>query len=71
MKTIKEKNITYWIVYASDFIAYAEDESYVYDTYKEAKSRLSNMDDKDELTIIQVSDDDIYCREGSRWEKLS
>jgi len=62
---------TYSIVYKSEFVEISENGLHDYQTYKEAKLRLSFMDNKNELTIVKVSDDDLYCREGSRWEKLS
>jgi hypothetical protein len=61
----------YSIVYASDCVGYAQDESYDFKTYKEAKLRLSNMDNKNDLTIIHVSDDNMHYLDGSRWIKLS
>ena len=79
MKTMKEKNITYSIVYADDFVEYAQDGSCDYKTYKEAKSRLSDMEDKEELTIIRISDNGepphliqstMFYREGTKWIEL-
>jgi len=61
----------YSIVYASDCVEYAQDGSYDYHTYRAAKARLSNMDNKNDLTIIHVSDDNMHYLDGSRWIKLS
>jgi len=61
----------YSIVYKSDCVEYAQDGSYDYETHKEAKLRLENMEDKEELTIIKYNDDYLYYRYGSKWIKLS
>ncbi len=69
----------YCIVYSEDFFEYAEDGSYNFTTYKEAKSRLSFMDNKNELEIVKITDDGyspsfkesaMYYREGSSWVEL-
>jgi len=60
----------YSIVYASDCVEYAQDGSYDFKTYRAAKSRLSLMDEKDELTIIRVNDDNMHYLDESKWIKL-
>tara|TARA_B100001093_G_C26249598_1_gene767928 strand:+ start:223 stop:381 length:159 start_codon:yes stop_codon:yes gene_type:complete len=52
-------------------VEYAQDGSYDYHTYRAAKARLSLMDEKDELTIIRVNDDNMHYLDESKWIKLS
>jgi hypothetical protein len=62
----------YHIVYASDFVATGDDKiPSIFDNPEDAFFHLSYMENADELTVIQIDDDDcIYHREGNDWIKV-
>jgi hypothetical protein len=65
-------NYEYHIVYASDFIGIGDDKTpSIFDNEKDAFFYLAYMDNADELTVIQIDNDDcIYHREGNDWIKV-
>ena len=67
---MKNEKSEYSIVYASDFV---EADSQKFETYEDAKFRLSYISDEmdDELTIVRIDEGEIvYWHNGSEWEKI-